>query len=142
MKYVYPAKLTKDEEGFTATFRDVPEAITYGDTKKEALDNAADALEEAIATYILEKKPLPARSKPRKGEHEVCLPLQTSFKAAIYQAAMSQKVSNAELAKRLKIDEKEVPRILDPHHETKLRRMEATLHALGAKPRLDVDVAA
>lgn len=142
MNYVYPAKLTKDEDGYTATFRDVPEAITYGDSKEEAICNAADALEEAIASYILEKKSLPTPTKRRRGEHDVWLPIQTSCKAAIYQAVIAQDISNSVLAKKLNVDEKEVRRILDPHHETKLRRMEATLIALGARFRLDVEIAA
>lgn len=27
----YPATLTKENEGWTVTFRDIPEVITYGD---------------------------------------------------------------------------------------------------------------
>jgi len=49
----YPAILTPDPEGgFTVTFRDVPEAITEGDTREEALLRAEDALESALAMYI------------------------------------------------------------------------------------------
>ena len=37
----YPATLTPDPDGgFTVTFRDVPEAITEGDTRDEALRRA------------------------------------------------------------------------------------------------------
>ena len=41
----FPATLTPDPDGgFTVTFRDVPEAITEGDTREEALLRAEDAL--------------------------------------------------------------------------------------------------
>jgi len=41
----YPAALTPDlDGGFTVTFRDVPEAITEGDTREEVLLRAEDAL--------------------------------------------------------------------------------------------------
>lgn len=33
----YPARLKADEAGFTATFRDIPEAITAGETREEAI---------------------------------------------------------------------------------------------------------
>jgi hypothetical protein len=33
----YPAKLTKDGSNFLVTFRDVPEAITFGVNEKKAL---------------------------------------------------------------------------------------------------------
>ena len=50
----YAATLTPDEEdgGFVVTFRDVPEAITQGDTLDEALHNAADALTVALDGYV------------------------------------------------------------------------------------------
>jgi predicted RNase H-like HicB family nuclease len=42
----YPAALTRDPDGgLTITLRDVPEAITEGDAREEALLRAADALE-------------------------------------------------------------------------------------------------
>lgn len=42
----YPAALTPDRDGgFTVSFRDVPEAITEGDMRDEALLRAEDALE-------------------------------------------------------------------------------------------------
>jgi len=44
----YAAKLTPglpEEGGYTVTFRDVPEAITEGETLEDALKYAAEALE-------------------------------------------------------------------------------------------------
>ena len=50
MRYAYPYELLPQPEGgFTITFPDVPEAITQGETREEALAEAADCLEEAIA---------------------------------------------------------------------------------------------
>lgn len=40
----YPVTLTPDTDGFCVTFRDIPEAISQGDTTDEALDMAQDAL--------------------------------------------------------------------------------------------------
>ncbi len=56
----YPAILTPDPDGgFTVTFRDVPEAITEGDSRDEAVLRAEDALESALAMYVAGKEPLP-----------------------------------------------------------------------------------
>jgi antitoxin HicB len=41
------------------------------------------------------------------------------------------KVKNTELARRLHCDEKEVRRMLDPRHPTKLPRVQQALEALG-----------
>jgi antitoxin HicB len=52
----YPVTLTPDETdgGFVVTFVDFPEAITQGETVEEALVEAADALDEAIAGRLWE----------------------------------------------------------------------------------------
>jgi antitoxin HicB len=42
--FLYPVTLKRDEEGgFVATFKDIPEAITQGETVVEALVAAKDA---------------------------------------------------------------------------------------------------
>ena len=64
----YPATLTKDGGTFLVTFRDVPEAITFGADKKEALLNAVDALETGLSFYVESCRPLPLPSKAKRGE--------------------------------------------------------------------------
>jgi antitoxin HicB len=60
----YPVTLTPDETdgGFVVTFVDLPEAITQGETVEEALVEAADALDEAIAGRLLRGDPIPSPS--------------------------------------------------------------------------------
>jgi antitoxin HicB len=50
---------------------------------------------------------------------------------AVYLAVREAGISNSEFARRMKLDEKEARRILDPHHPTKLARIEAALSVLG-----------
>ena len=64
----YPATLTKDGGTFLVTFRDVPEAITFGADKEEALLNAVDALETGLSFYVESCRPLPLPSKAKRGE--------------------------------------------------------------------------
>jgi antitoxin HicB len=64
----YPATLTKDGGTFLVTFRDVPEAITFGADKEEALLKAVDALETGLSFYVDSRIPLPLPSKAKKGE--------------------------------------------------------------------------
>jgi predicted RNase H-like HicB family nuclease len=49
--FAYPARFVADttDGGFVVTFVDLPEAITQGDDLEDALHQAADCLEEAIA---------------------------------------------------------------------------------------------
>src|SRR5438309_12052060 len=97
----YPAALISDRDGgFTVTFRDVPEAITEGDTREEALLRAEDALESALAMYIAAKEPLPAASPAEAGEEMVPLSALGMAKTALYDAMREQGVGRAELARR------------------------------------------
>jgi antitoxin HicB len=99
----YPATLTAHPDGgFTVTFRDVPEAITEGDTREEALLRAEDALESALAMYIAAKDPLPVSSQAEASEEMVPLSALGMAKAALYDAMREQGVGRAELARRLR----------------------------------------
>lgn len=95
------------------TCRDLPEVITQGDTVEEALAEAADALEEAIAARIDDRKEIPVPSPAKRGERYVAVPPSMALKAAVYLAVQEAGISNSELARRMKIDEKETRRIVD-----------------------------
>jgi antitoxin HicB len=74
---------------------------------------------------------IPEPSKSRKNDLAVSLPALMSAKAAIYLALKEAKISKSELAKRLRCDEKEIRRLLDPRHKSKIERIEAALEVLG-----------
>lgn len=140
--YVYPATITPAEEGgFVVTFRDVPEAITQGEDLNDALAEAADCLEEAVAAYLAAGRPLPLASACGADEHAVFLPLQTACKAMLVQALRETGVSKSELARRMGLDVREARRMLDPHHPTKVDRMESALRLLGYRPVLHLTAA-
>lgn len=133
-KFCYPVSLEPEAAGgFVATFPDVPEAVTQGDTVDEALEEAADALEEAIAGRIRLRESIPDPSSPLPGQRMVTLPAETAAKAALYVAIMEAGLTKVELAARLGVDEKEVRRLLDPCHPSKLPRIESALEALGKR---------
>ena len=133
--FVYPAVLAPDDEdgGFVVTFVDLPEAITQGKDTKDALEEAADCLDEAIANRIVMGMPIPKPSRIGKGRYAVSLPAQTAAKAALYVALREANISKTELARRLRCDEKEVRRLLDPRHPSKLPRIESAMAAVGHK---------
>ena len=67
----YPIALKDDDGTILATSPDFPELTTFGDDREEALARAVDALEEAIAARIHDRKDIPV---PSKGEHYAILP--------------------------------------------------------------------
>ena len=137
-QFTYSVKLTpdKDDGGYVVTCRDLPEVITQGDTIDEALVEAADCLEEAIAARIDDAKEIPSPSAAKRGERAVSVPPSMALKAAVYLAVREAGISNSEFARRMRLDEKEARRILDPHHPTKLPRIEEALSVLGRHVKL------
>lgn len=131
--FMYPAFLTPDEQdgGFVVTFPDVPEAITQGEEVSDALHQAADCLEEAIAGRIRRHACLPKASPVGPDHYPIPLPAQTAAKAALYLAIRQAGLTQVELAACLHCDEKEVRRLLDPRHASKMSRLESALAALG-----------
>ena len=66
---LYPAQFKFDYSGgFVVSFRDVPQALTQGETFEEALDMAQDALRTAMQFYEEDGKPLPMPSAPQHGD--------------------------------------------------------------------------
>ena len=72
MRYAFPCELNPDEDGgFVVTFPDVPEAITGGKDRTEALQMARDALATALGGYVIEKRAIPAPAEPIDGHAPV-----------------------------------------------------------------------
>jgi antitoxin HicB len=143
-RFAYPASLTParkfaaGETGYVVSFRDLPEIVTQGDDREKALAEAVDALEEAVAGRIVRNEAIPAPSKHKRGETVIPLPPQMAAKAGLYLAMRQSRIPKTELARRLHCDEKDVRRLLDPHHGSKLPMISAALAALGKRLVIDV----
>lgn len=142
--FVYPAKFERGGKPgvIVITFRDLAEAITQGNGEKDALWQAADCLEEVIAGRIADGGEIPEPSKASRRERLIAVPAPMAAKAALYLAMRGAGITNVELARKLGCDEKEVRRMLDPRHPTKLPRIKEALEVLGKRLILSVDEAA
>lgn len=133
-RFEYPVRLTRAKEGgFVVTCRDLPEVITQGDSREDASAQAIDALDEAFAARMKAGEDFPLPSVARHGEVLAAPPAESVAKAALYVAMREANVSKVEMAKRLGVDEKEVRRLLDPHHPSKLPRIAQAIELLGKR---------
>lgn len=139
-EFVYPAKFARDRKdgGFVVSFRDLPEAITQADSLLQCFDAAAGALQAAIEGRIMDGLGIPVATRAKRGERLAAVPVQTALKAALYLAMRERGITRVELARRLRINEKEARRMLDPHHATKAERLEQALGVLGRHVELRV----
>ena len=139
MRFVYPAQIERHgEDEVVVSFRDVPWRHTSGRDVAEALVEATDALEEAIAWYMDEGEAVPEPSPPLPGEHEVALPPEMAAKAALVLAFRASGLSRVALAKRLGVHDRVVRRMLDPRHGTSVSRINDALRLLGREAVLVV----
>ena len=135
----YPAKFEFEDGGYVVTFRDIPEAITQGDSREDAREMAADALLTAMDFYFEDRRPVPAASKALEGEELIALPASTSAKILLLNEMLRQKVAPSELARRLGTRPQDVNRIMNLAHATKIDTIAEALSALGK--RLEMKVA-
>lgn len=59
-RYSYDCVVTHEDDGYIVTFPQFPDVFTEGDTREEAISNAADALTLALADAFDRGVPLPA----------------------------------------------------------------------------------
>lgn len=132
----YPATFTPDDIGFVVTFRDVPEAITQGDTEAEALDMARDALMSSMDFYFENKRPVPLPSAALQGERLIPLPLSVASKVLLLNEMLAKEVGPSELAQRMNALPQDVDRIIDLHQAAEIDTIEQAMAALGKRLEL------
>jgi antitoxin HicB len=132
--YVYRAEFERGtRRGLVVSFPDVPEAITQGRDMADARVMAEEALGLALLTYSARGLPLPKARAKARGLVEIAVAPDVAAKLAVLESFVAAGITKSELARRLGKDEKEVRRILDPKHATKLPALTAALRALGKR---------
>jgi antitoxin HicB len=97
----YPAVLTRDGDGWMVAFPDIPEALTSGATREEALEMAKDALKTAMEFYFEERRPVPLPSKVTRGQDAVELEPSVAAKVLLLNEIVKQNVRPTDLARKL-----------------------------------------
>ena len=132
MQYAYPCVMTPEEEGgFSVSFPDVPEALTCGRDRTDALDLAEDALVSALSAYVNCREDIPAPSPVLKGQELITIPLIVAAKLALYSAMRRQGITKTALARRLGLSEGAVRKLLNPDHRSHIGQVEKALRAVG-----------
>ena len=140
-RFTYPVTLDAEADGvFSVSFPDLPEALTHGRDRAEALVQAADCLEEALANRIVERLAIP-RPSAAKGRPTVAPGAVIAAKAALATALAESGTSRNALARALQVQSVEIRRMLDPRHTTKIGRLEEALAVLGQRLVVTVEAA-
>lgn len=137
MRFAWPADILQEDEGITVTFPDVSGAITWGETRAEAMERASDALISIISAMIEDGKSIPVASEANGRPMISVAPLDAA-KIALHIAMLEKRVSNVELGRRMNMDEKAVRRLRDPLQRSHIETLDAALRIMGR--RLEVSV--
>ncbi|MBK9166674.1 MAG: type II toxin-antitoxin system HicB family antitoxin [Bryobacterales bacterium] len=142
-QFTYPAKFTTGNDGrVLVAFIDLPRVATDGKDKREAMEEAMDALGSDLSIRLSRREEIPTPSAPKRGQRLVPVPLWLAPKLALYLAMRDQRVSNSELARRLGLHERVIRRMLDPEHATRPEKIQGALAILGKQMTLEVRDAA
>jgi antitoxin HicB len=136
----YAVTLTPDDNGtILATVPDLPEAITFGEDRDDALTRATDAIETALMGAMAARADI---VEPRaRGSAYVTLSALASAKVALYRAMRAERVGKAALAKRLGVALPQIDRLLDLRHHSRIDALENAFAALGRSLRIVVEAA-
>jgi len=126
------------EGGFTVTFPDLPEAITEGDTREEALFHAADVLTLCLDERIESGDVLPVASKVKGGVWiEPTAAIQAAV--AVRVARLEQGRTLADLARSLGTSWAAAQKLESPRANPTIKQLERTAAALGKRLVLSVE---
>lgn len=138
MDIKYPATVSRDENGrFFVKFVDLEDTFTEGETREEALFNAAEALSAMLAWRLDEGLDIPVPSAPRHRRTRIAPDAKTQ--AALLIRRVRGERSLAELARALDTSWPSAQRLEDPRHWPSLRQLERAAAALGRRLVLSVE---
>jgi antitoxin HicB len=126
-----------DNDTVLVTCPDLPEVTSFGEDEVDALLRARDAIEEALASRIAHREPIPVPSG-REGPR-VSLPALTALKVELYRAVLEDHIRKAELARRLGMHGPQIDRLFDLRHASQLAQLEAAFQVLGRRLLIEVE---
>lgn len=96
MQYEYPCVLQPEEDGgFSVSFPDVPEALTCGNTRAEALEMAEEALAVALGEYMESGEIVPPPGRAARHQELVAVPPGVAARLALYNTRRREGLSAA-----------------------------------------------
>lgn len=135
----YRIELTPDDnDTLLVTCPALPEVVTFGEDRADAVRHARDAIEEALASRMADGEGIPAGDCGTPGYAMVRPYLGTQLKAQLYTTLRTAGITRAELARRLGWHRESVDRLFRLDHASRLDQIEAAFAALGLVVEIQV----
>jgi len=114
----------------------LPMVASFGTTHDEALVQARDAIETALASMIGDGEIIPPGDTAGT---LVRLPMLTTLKVELYRALREAGLTRADLARRLGWKRESVDRLFRLDHASRLEQIETAMAAIGKTFTVEVE---
>ena len=130
----YVAKLTREGRHWLVEFPDCPGCQTFGESKNEALEMAADCLAGWLASTLKHGElPRVPRSRTGRGMVPVPVPARLAAIVTIRLRRAELGLTQKQLAARLGVSQQQVAKLEDPDTNSSLESIEKAMQALGIR---------
>lgn len=134
MNILYPAKITRDEDGlYLVRFIDIEEGISEGETLEEALFNAQEVLTLSIEGRMDEKMNVPSPSVIDEDDIYMVAPSAMVQAALLVRENRKNKLSMAEFARMLQTSWPAASKLENPHNSPTIKMLEKAASVLGKR---------
>jgi antitoxin HicB len=135
LNLVYPAKITKDKNGYYVNFLDF-DAFSEGDTLEEAIFNAQEALDVTLLGLVETDRPIPSpRAIQSKGKHQhiylISAGPEVTVPVLLYRARKAEHKTISHIAKAMNVSFQRYHDIEQGRNIT-LKTLKKVAAALGA----------
>lgn len=130
----YPVTIEKEAGTYVATISHpdgVFQGACEGESRAEALAASEELLIAMISAAMRAGQPVPLPEECDDGNDWVWVNLNVAVKTYLHNTMLARHIRKAELARRLKVDQKQVDRILNPGHRSSTAQLEAAARVLG-----------
>lgn len=139
MAFGYRYTLEREKNGWwLVRFPGIPEALTEGETEKEAHASAVDCVIAALEGYMKAGRPLPRQGAGHAGRDRAVLPSLVIAKLAVYETMRARGWSKLKLAKELGMPENSIRRLLDLRHSSQMWIIDEALGKMNAELSIDL----
>jgi len=132
----YPYTLEPDGADFLVRFPGVPEALTGVSDPESEKGEITDCLITALAAYAAGGEHLPAPAHTAEAAGVIDVPVLIQAKLALIRAIAEEDVGLRALARRLGVDPRQVSRLVDLDHNSRIGDIEQALAVLGRQLEL------
>lgn len=139
MAFGYRYYLERQSNGWwSVRFPEIPEALTDGETEREARRNVVGCVIAALEGYMKAGRPLPRSGAGHAGHNRAVLPSLVTAKLAVYETMRTHGWSKLRLAKELGMPENSVRRLLDLRHNSQMWTIDEALAKMNAELSIDL----